>query len=329
MLKIYLFFLALPALASAGFYPTQERDCTPVDVRNEFLGPIRDQKEIAWCYAFTAADMLAHAFKLRSPISAADIAINYNQSALSKLSRWFNPGFTSSLSEEPRFTPQETGFNKIALMREMNSGYCPESVFSSEQWIKVQKADGAWVKSTVPMFEAIENISHLYAKRSNLTSENVPFYFAFKNVDVNTFVHLLHTSKNITRFYSALREKICSQDRTEFPYSLHARMVFRNPWIFERIGGVLESKSIVGLDYDYRILKDRKHRGILFSELHTSSIVGRRWNTQRNKCEYLIRNSYGNQCDYDPSYGCEGGHVWIDESVIYPNMTSIVYLEDY
>jgi len=81
------------------------------------------------------------------------------------------------------------------------------------------------------------------------------------------------------------------------------------------------------VDYDARILVNKHHRGISLNELHTSGIVGRRWNSEKKSCEFLIRDSYGEQCtDYDPSYDCEDGYVWLNELLIYPNLTSIVYL---
>ncbi|MBI3557802.1 MAG: hypothetical protein HY074_16195 [Deltaproteobacteria bacterium] len=49
---------------------------------------------------------------------------------------------------------------------------------------------------------------------------------------------------------------------------------------------------------------------------HYSTVVGRRWNGPRRRCEYLIRNSWGQSCDAykDSGLDCDAdkGEVWID-----------------
>lgn len=46
----------------------EKASCTPVDNRNDKLGPVRNQDSIGWCYAFATADLLTH--KLRQKVSA-------------------------------------------------------------------------------------------------------------------------------------------------------------------------------------------------------------------------------------------------------------------
>jgi hypothetical protein len=310
-MKIWPLLLAIPTLAHA-YYPSSESSCSAVDLRNETLGSVRNQGEISWCYAFTAADMLAHTFEKFERISAADIALNYNQSLIG----------TVMGGVYPSGTPHETGFNKVALKRAMKEGYCPEDIFPSESWTKVTP-DG---EEKILMPQAMKEIAQLHKKRDSLTLNNLPFHIAFKNVGPQEFLTLIK-SKKLTTFYKKLRHQVCENDRMPYDARWKTKMVFRNPRVFSRLSEQLERGRPVGLDYDSRILKDELHRGVKLSELHTSSVVGRRWNTEKKSCEYLIRDSYGAQCTrYDESYECQDGNVWLNESQIYGNMTSIVYM---
>ncbi len=314
-MKNLVFLLLILPTISFAYIPTSKNNCTPLDLRNHTLGAVRNQQEISWCYAFTAADMLAHTFKRSEPISAADIAINYNQSLIGKVMSVFIPNDAGK--------PHETGFNKAALITAMRDGFCSEEVLSSETWIKVV----AGKEARVPMPTAMTEIAKLHATRAQLNSNNLPFYYKFKHVGKEEFLALLKTKK-LRNFYDNLRLKVCQFDREPSPEKWKVKMVFKNPSVFERISEQLELGRLVGLDYDSRILHSKKHRGVKLTELHTSSLVGRRWNTKQNICEYLVRDSYGPECTsrYDENYDCEDGNIWLNEDEIHGSMVSIVYM---
>ena len=310
-MKKWIFLLAFPTIVHA-YYPTAEKSCTEIDLRNDTLASVRDQGGISWCYAFTASDMLAYTFDKAERISAADLALNYNNSLIGRI----------MTGVDPNGTPHETGFNKVALSKAMKNGFCPEEVFPSENWIKVSNGK----EEIIPMPQAMKEIADLHKDRNELTLENLPFHIAFKNVDREKFLELLKTKK-LTTFYNNLRHTACADDRQNFDTRWKVKMAIRNPKIFLRLSEQLELGRIVGLDYDSRILKNYESRGVKLSELHTSSIVGRRWNREHESCEYLIRDSHGVQCTrYDQRYECENGNVWLKESQIYGSMTSLVYM---
>ena len=103
-------------------------------------------------------------------------------------------------------------------------------------------------------------------------------------------------------------------------------MYIKDALTFQSMNKQLDQKRIVGIDYDSRLLTDSSNSSVSLSELHTSAIVGRRWSENQNQCQYLVRDSYGKQCNYDSNYECLGGMVWIDEAKIYSNLTSFVYI---
>jgi hypothetical protein len=309
-MKKWILLLVIPTFVHA-YSPTPENECSPLDIRNETLGNVRNQGAISWCFAFTASDMLSYTFN-KERISAADVALNYNESLAGRIMS----------TVMPNGSPHETGFSKVALVKAMKDGLCPESVFPSEKWIKVFGGK----EEEVLMTDAMKDIALLHAKRNELTDKNLPFYFKFKNIDSKNFLSFLQT-KHLRNFYQSLRLKACEKDRESFDARWKTKMVIRNKGIFWRLNEQLNLGRIVGLDYDSRILANHENRGVKLSELHTSSIVGRRWNEERKSCEFLIRDSHGIQCSrYDQSYDCNQGQVWLNESEIYGNMTSIVYM---
>lgn len=323
-MKYLLLALALPTFALA-YSPTSKEDCSPLDLRNYTLNDVRNQKEVAWCYAFTGADMLAHAFDESTRISAADIAIRYNETKLGLFARWLSVNIINRKNPEYQRTAHQTGFNKIALDKTLGEGWCPESVLPSEAWTKVM--DGKEV--SMPLDQAMIEISALHDIRGSLNTGNLPYYYKFKNVDAKKFVELLQTKK-VDQFYYGLRKVVCKDDRHPFPSDKKVKMHIKNPKILNTISERLEAGELVGLDYDSRVYQEPSRRGFSFAELHTSSIVGRRWNSNKNTCEFLIRNSYGERCDnprYHSSLDCEAGNVWFTEEAIYKNMTSIVFMK--
>jgi hypothetical protein len=312
-MKKWILCLLLPSIVY-GYSASDKSSCTDLNLDTASLGKVRNQGKISWCYAFTAADMLQYTFGISDKISAADIATNYNNSSVGKIMDLFlDYG-----------QPHETGFNKVALIQGMKSGHCSESSFPSEEWIKVTSGQ----EEKILMPQAIEEIKKLYQLRKNLTLSNLPFYFKFKNVDKKTFLSILQTKNKIKHFFTELRNKACESDRVEFDKRLKVKMVFRNKNIFRRINSQLDSGRIVGIDYDSRVLLNTQNQTRKISELHTSSIIGRRWNSEKNSCEFLLRNSWGEGCQrYDESIECQEGNVWLGESSLFRNMTSIVYIK--
>lgn len=325
-MKLLLVALALPGMVFA-FSPTSEQNCTPLDLRNETLGQVRNQKKVSWCYAFTAADMLGHTFNESEKVSAADIAIGYNQTRAGLFMRWLDLNILNRKDPELRSMAHQTGFNKLALIHAMKEGWCPERVFSSEAWTKKTRTPQGWTEAQIPLAQAMLEISALHDIKGSLNPQNIPYYYSFKNIDAPAFVQLLQTKK-VANIYSGLRKAVCRDDRRPFDYRWKVKMVVKNAKIFSRISEQLETGRLVGLDYDSRIYPNSTHRGFKISELHTSSLVGRRWNQANNSCEFLVRNSYGDDCSvrYDARHDCESGNVWLDESQIYGSMTSIVYM---
>lgn len=329
-----LIFCCLFCFAQTGmaqvFIKTTQSECTSLDLRTSQLHQIRDQKKLSWCYAFTAADMLSYAYDLSEPISAADVAIHYNASDLGLFSRWLRDTFGQKPSQDNQddfMMPHQTGFNKVALDRAIRDGHCPERVFPSETWVKMTNVHGRWLESKTDLKTAMIDIYSLLKNQAHLTASNIPYYFHFKNVESAEAFYVLLKGETTSSFYSKLRNQVCRDDRISFSESYKVQMSIKDGAAFATLNRQLNKGRLVGIDYDARVLSDSRNQSIRISELHTSAIVARRWSARDQQCQYLIHDSHGDQCTrYDASYECLGGQVWIDESKIYNNLLSFVYV---
>jgi hypothetical protein len=103
------------------------------------------------------------------------------------------------------------------------------------------------------------------------------------------------------------------------------------PWnscasILRKVDEQLEKGSIAGIIYTGTTLTDRYLYEV--SSLHASTVVGRRFNEKTKDCEYLIRNSWGDGCEnYDPSYDCDQGHIWMPERYLEQAVWSATYVK--
>ena len=62
---------------------------------------------------------------------------------------------------------------------------------------------------------------------------------------------------------------------------------------------------------------------------HAGVIVGRRYNPDQDRCEYLLQSSWGSRCDfYHSDWECENGKVWVDRDQLTVNMSNLTYLAD-
>lgn len=311
----------LLTLASDAFayYSTPESLCTPIDLRTEFPMKIRDQGAINWCYAHATADYLQFYNRLPVQISAADVAIYYN--------RRFWPRFLQFLNGD---LVAQTGLIRDSLRDLSKTGYCPEEYLPSDRWIKKHQ-DGALTHTeAVDLKVATQEIAELsemvslgiYTQLSDL-----PFVYVFKDVSAEQFFEILsrHPLRNL---FNELRAQACDAHRTPFPNLIpKSRMHFRGKNTFVRINHVLDQHLPVSVDFFYQVLENQDEFKRKFGEIHTTLLTGRRFNAESGECQYLIKNSYGTDCSsYDPRHQCEGGNIWVNESVLYRAMTSYVHI---
>lgn len=316
-------------IAEARYYPATEAQCTALDIREDFPMKQRNQDHISWCYAYTGADFLQFQFRLPEQVSTADMAISYNQYWLPRIiDRIGELTLEDDEKHVTRIDPPQTGFEKWALQKTIREGYCPERVFPSETWIK-QHANGTVEK--VGLQAAVREILYLVqqAQAKNVSHpKELPFSYIFEGFGVDDFYTLVNTSTPRT-FLNNLRETVCEKHRKPLPeYEYKVRMHIKGLNTFNRIHRILDTRYPVTVDFFSEVLENLDQYSHRLGSMHTVLIMGRRWNKTEQECEYLMRDTYSEDCNqYDKRIDCDRGNLWMPESRLYRAMTSLVYFD--
>ncbi len=317
-----LLFILFLFFKSLSFAETSKTDCSSIDLRSNFFLVMRNQKSLAWCFAHSAADNLQYTDRSQQQISAADIAINYSKSSYSKLVNLMQ----QDQSDGDGNSPRQFGLTRDAAQMIINEGgYCPESYFPSEDWIKINNDNTA---ETVELRLAVDQIYQLQNKIHSdvYTQENqLPFYYKFKHISKETFFKLLRNNKK-ENLLEVFRKTACDASRIPFKNKMKIVMKTKMFDLFSRLNDFLSRNKSVSVDVYSQIFRNIDDNSGSIKNLHSVLLYGRQFNTLTNQCEYLIKNSYSESCSrYDSRLRCDRGYLWFPEKVLKKNMTSAVY----
>jgi hypothetical protein len=59
---------------------------------------------------------------------------------------------------------------------------------------------------------------------------------------------------------------------------------------------------------------------------HASTVIGRRLNPKTNQCEYLIKNSWGNECPKKSKIECIDGNLWVEKDVLKNSLSAVSFI---
>jgi len=347
LLLVILVSISTHAQAANG----NKAQCTNVDLRPE-MGPVRDQGDKGWCYANAAADLLS--FKHRNElhgqqVSAAYTALTYLRSTYGSIG---DGGYVSAAvyaSEEFGICPrtledkvEHQGLSKLTLSQRLDA-------------LKAFKIDyDKLVKGDAEATKRWEARYSLYVKNKSIVAQ----------LSRNDLFDILDHSTPRT-FINEFAKNLC-KGQVRVPYNkpevvfdsklmsnpvdvsvpgwltgqansskVHIDPIAWNPLashkdFVAKIDEQLSQNNIVAIDYFSKFLETDfiKHPHTARDGMHSSVVVGRRWNTNTNSCDYLIRNSWGSQCwSYQVRQNCEAGNIWVPEDVLRYNMYAYIYLK--
>lgn len=117
-------------------------------------------------------------------------------------------------------------------------------------------------------------------------------------------------------------------------YSVLLEPFSRTDAMRSRLDAVLREGQVPEISFCSEFLKESTYRGggknlwdtFTKSQCGAHSVVigGRRWNQKKNRCEYLIHNSWGTSCGpYSREWECEKGRVWVDADALAWNVGMI------
>lgn len=285
----------------------------------------RDQTELSWCYAFSAADLLGHMYNKR--LSAFSFMDQGSRSFL--LSKY---GYAESASTNVSDITNHGGSLPGALERARSGDFCLEESLKSEG---LTFCGGKTYK------QVIKQIYELKTRQQYLNDKCLQknIKTIFPKVDFIEYLDDLEepTSDGSNPIIEALTYDQCrddDKDGEENLTTLRTSVEVGDPGenTFPSINRALDQGKLIGIDYRAQNI----FNGNYGNGIHSSVIVGSRKNN--GQCEYLVRNSWGKNCSLkkQPGQSCHqncksgtcknSGHFWISETRLLPELLRIIFL---
>lgn len=317
-----------------------EQFCEYRNFENQF-GPVRNQGEVGWCYAFAGADLIGAALGLKPPdmVSAFDVAVGYYSLDINKAKK--NIGtlglpekavvpFTKAIERIAKtneaykglpFEKREGGYFAQAIgTYSLRGGICLESKFPSEE-----SGISDFITKKIKAIESTHNFvrppcttggAGQYSAKAQIESlRNDAYEIAAKLIDQEA-------------------NKKCEPRAPLTAPILSKSLSKENGNVLAKINERLDKKSPVGISYNPCGLVENKNK-IENEETrdecsHASVVVGRQFNKKTNSCEYLVRNSWGTDCSgyrKDIRENCKQGSFWVSESELNEIVDGVTWIQ--
>jgi hypothetical protein len=281
----------------------EKQTCTNTPNHNKELGPARNQEDFGWCYAFAASDALS--YLTGKKISAAALAIN-NNAYFSAVNHLFQPNCS-----EGDIGPGGDSMASIFFAK-TSGGACLES--------EVPSQDSANT-TLYSVLKSLDTYKRTH-KASDLCMACIEAYFP--QVNPSTLTSIIERS---TREQLAKNLEVASCKTKVKLDNIKIRMKFkptdgiRN--VLDELDGSISSNTVPVIAFASSMIYNIDAKP---EEFHQMVVVSRRFNTKKNTCEYLVRNSWGPGCrSYDKRLGCVqgSGSAWIEKSILARGLLSV------
>lgn len=330
---ICCFLFSSPVFAGVGGSATAPA-CANVDYRGE-LGPVRDQNDTNWCFAYTAADMVTQKIKsARNPVSAIGTAESYYSDQTESMRREArslrgsgaeNDAKADELMREALahylkpLVDQDGGRADFAIEALSERGLCFESDVPS---------DGGTVSETGERAQAgamrlVCGPPRVGARGKNSCTINTEAARSRANIQEALRVSWENETAGRCRRYipgQPFQVRTVKTEGLKWTAGKIDRSQAESDKILAGVDQALSEGRIAGISYSQDFLT-KSPLPARVESTHASSIVARKCDGGCTNCKYLLRNSYGkNACaTYLPEYRrrCEGTHmVWLNAGEI-------------
>ncbi|MBT7608459.1 MAG: hypothetical protein HN576_01805 [Bacteriovoracaceae bacterium] len=307
---------------------TKAKSCTSIDNRKPPLVTVdkkgkilsnktRSQDSIGWCYAFAAADILSH--EIGKKISAVDVANAYNTGSWDDM--W-----------DEHESDMTGGFIASALEAAQKRGLCLESQMPSEDHSFANKKlknailelEKFYKDYAVTLKDPTKGTKKIFAG-IKCTEATSAWKAIFPKLNAGKIVMAIGKSSSANVYIDNLIKKMCNPRlKPKKIVTVEADDMFTSvDSLMTSMDASLAKGKIIGLSYTANMLNDVYDES---TSNHASLVVARKFNAKTGSCEYLIRNSWGTGCSYDPRLGCEEGNIWMPEEYMRRSIRGITYV---
>ena len=275
--------------------------CTSVEIDTTHMPENNNQSGLNWCFAWTATDLLSYYEK--EQLSAYDLALQYHN----------HP----SIRDESVENYTDVGGNDGAalLVALTGKGMCLEkdTNYTNGDWGKLSDL---MVMLADPNKDLIEIICS-NDLRNSLPFKNIP-------IDIINILNRLEADKKVAGIFDVT----CSE-RYKFKnkYGVGTQKIedTSSAVMMKKLDDLLSKNSPASITYDVDLIMNGPNYKKQEAN-HSSTIIGRRRNFWTRKCEYLIKNSWGDHCPKKSKIKCDKGNYWVPQSTLENNIYEISWL---
>ncbi len=277
-----------------------EDNCGTASVNTENMPKNNDQSNLAWCFAWSAADLIS--FYEARAFSSYDIALKYHN-------RYPNN------DPDVKLTELGGSIDSTLVMLQNTPSLCLEK--------DTNYTDGNWGE----LSDLIQSFDDDNLDLSQIIcSKKLQSLDAIKNLssDILKIIQALPRNNRL----AAIVEMSCgNRQKIKDQYSVSSRKAaYDGPdKLMNQLDEILSKNEPVSIGYDIdQILKQPEDESAPYP--HASTVIGRRLNPKSKQCEYLIKNSWGNSCPKKSKVECMDGNLWVAKEVLKNSLSEVSFM---
>lgn len=310
------------------------------------LPEVRDQGSTGWCYAYSTADLAS--FHSGKNISARHIAqvnnVAINQETLATGAYNSVASLIGAASVEPQHLSREgvQANNLTEAFSQLQNPSLRDGGIETNSFLRVKARGGFCLENDIPsgsheeedigdVIEVFRSFDEQYRNSGTDADRNgLVDSFCNDNKELleryfpNGFTEgvrnaLLSGAGGDSFQY--LSQEQCRERVSMEEFKTDVFPVSREGDARNAIDSLLDGESIASVNYETDFLGQERFddNGELLDNTHSSTVVGRRFDEESGRCQYLLRNSWGSDCSvYSAAQDieCDGGNVWVNEDVL-------------
>lgn len=295
--------------------------CQNIDLRDQ-LGPVQNQDGTGLCYAYSASELISH--KLGQRVSPVDVGLQLAKRNDEKLFRKSGRTYLNKITDERDNKTAMGGHIKDALQISQDVGYCADDRIDSNDF-----------KGSRALNNGLVNLNQLSLHQYKLDTASgsdcakfAKIQKIFPGVSIRQLQDTANRS-NVINIGANVADVACKprlKPLQKFRF-VNIRNSGRNLSSsgYDKIDLALSKGKPVGLSVFMDKLYNFGSSTISNQKRHALTLAGRKYNPSTGKCEYILKNSWGPECDRHFKVRCQNGYLFVPEDTF----RTSVYLADY